>query len=76
MQLDIPDHLLRNIEKDHRNDCVGSCSKMLGDWLEMDGNASWDVLIKALDKLAENARGNCCDNSSCDQVLYINVKFL
>ena len=57
MQLEIPNHQLRIIEEDHRNDCVRSCSKMLEEWLETDRNASWEVLIKALDKLAENTRG-------------------
>jgi len=55
--LNIEDYLLKNIEKDYSNDCEGSCSKMLQEWLDMNSNASWEVLIKALDKLAENARG-------------------
>ena len=57
VQLEIPIHQLRIIEQDYRNDCVRSCSKMLEEWLENDRNASWEVLIKALDKLAESARG-------------------
>ncbi|XP_065900889.1 uncharacterized protein [Dysidea avara] len=56
VHLNIEDHLLRNIEKDFSNDCEGSCSKMLQEWLDMNRNASWEVLIDALDKLAENAR--------------------
>jgi len=52
IQLNIEDHLLRNIEKDNAKDCEGCCSKMLNEWLDMNGDASWGVLINTLDKLA------------------------
>ena len=50
IQLNIEEHLLQNIEKDHANDCEGCCSKMLTEWLDMNTDASWGILINALDK--------------------------
>lgn len=52
IELNIKEHLLRNIEKDYANDCEGCCSKMLHEWLDMEPGASWGSLINALNKLA------------------------
>ena len=51
-QLNMGEHLIRNIEFDHRNDCEGACRKMLSRWLEETANPTWGTLINALDKVA------------------------
>lgn len=51
MQLSIDEQLLQNIAKDNAHDCKECCSKMLNEWLDMNTNASWGILINALDKL-------------------------
>lgn len=51
MQLKIEEHLLQNIEKDNASDCEECCLKMLIEWLDMDMNATWEILFNALDKL-------------------------
>ncbi|XP_065900894.1 uncharacterized protein [Dysidea avara] len=56
VQLNVANHLLRIIEKNHPNDCEGCCSKMLQEWLDSNSNASWEVLtdILANFQLADN----------------------
>ena len=39
---------LNTIEADARNDAATCCRKMFNKWLNTDGLASWDKLIKAL----------------------------
>ena len=51
MQLNIEEHLLQNIARNNANDCEECCSRMLYEWLDMNTNASWGILINALDKL-------------------------
>jgi len=53
-QLNIENHLLRIIEKDHPHDCEGCCSKMLQEWLDLDSTASWEILINALHALDDD----------------------
>ena len=63
VQLNVANHLLRIIEKNHPNDCEGCCSKMLQEWLDSNSNASWEVLtdILANFQLADNVTaGNLC----------------
>ena len=52
--LDIDDDLLNIIEKDSPQDCVNCCSKMLHEWLDTNPNASWGILLDAVNK-AQNA---------------------
>ena len=39
---------LNIIEADTKNDAATSCRKMFSKWLNIDDQASWDKLIKAL----------------------------
>ena len=60
--LNIREDLLRNIEKNHPQDCEGCCSRMLSDWLELTPNATWGTLLKAVDKVhntPNNVEGMC-----------------
>ena len=52
IQLNLELHLLQNIEKDNENDCEGCCNKMLSKWLDINTNASWEILFNALDQLS------------------------
>jgi len=58
-QLNIEEHRMNIIEHDYPNNCVECCSKMLSNWLEQKTNkdTTWEVLIKATDKLPESATG-------------------
>lgn len=47
----IREDLLNIIEKDNLHSCENCCSKMLCDWLESTPNASWEVLLDAVDKM-------------------------
>ena len=46
----IHENFLNIIEKDNPRSCENCCSKMLSDWLESTPNASWAVLLDAVDK--------------------------
>ena len=46
--LNINEDLLNIIEKDNPNCCEDCCSKMLGDWLDSNVNASWKILLDAV----------------------------
>ena len=48
--LDIDEDFLNIIEKDNPNRCENCCSKMLGDWLDSNVNASWKILLDAVSK--------------------------
>ena len=48
--LNINEDLLNIIEKDNLNSCENCCSKMLGDWLDLNVNASWEILLDAVSK--------------------------
>ena len=54
IQLNIDQHLMDNIERNHWNDCEGCCSKMFSDWLDFNPTASWDDIITAVDNLFTN----------------------
>jgi len=58
--LNIEEHLIRIIEQDHPNDCEGCCSKMLQEWLDMNSNATWEILVNALDKVVDDMTGLLC----------------
>ena len=53
-QLNIDQHLMDNIERNHQNDCEGCCSKMFSEWLDINTTASWDDIITAVDNLITN----------------------
>ncbi|XP_065883167.1 NACHT, LRR and PYD domains-containing protein 14-like, partial [Dysidea avara] len=55
-QLRIEEHQMNIIEHDHPNNCEECCSKMLSDWLEQNtyNDTTWEVLIRAIDKLPED----------------------
>ena len=55
VQLEIEDHLLRIIEKDHPRDCEECCSKMLQQWLDSNSSASWEVLASAVNAMVDDA---------------------
>ena len=58
--LNINEDLLKIIEKDHLQNCEECCSKMLYDWLELTPDATWAMLLEAVDKvqsIQDNARG-------------------
>ena len=63
-QLNVGEHLIRNIECDHRNDCERCCRVMLSRWLDETAHPTWGALINALDKVSDNAAGvyynYCC----------------
>ena len=48
--LDIHEHILNITEKDNPHSCESCCSKMLSDWLDSTPNATWAVLLDAVDK--------------------------
>ena len=56
-QLNIGEHLIRNIEHDHPNDCERCCRIMLSKWLEETANPTWEMLIGALNEIADDATG-------------------
>ena len=58
-QLKIDQHLLNIIQHDCGNNCVDCCSRMLEAWLEQSthDNATWEVLINAIDKLPIDLTG-------------------
>ena len=56
-QLNMGEHVIRNIEYDHPNDCKRCCRMMLSDWLEETAHPTWGLLINALDKVSDNATG-------------------
>ena len=49
---------LHTIEEDTRNDAATSYRKMFRKWLNTDGPASWDKLIKALKTVQLNSVAN------------------
>ena len=56
-QLNIEEHLIRNIDYDLPNNCVDCCRRMLGDWLEQEKHPTWEKLINAIDQVSENLAG-------------------
>ena len=58
--LSVSEDLLKIIEKDHPQNCEECCSRMLYDWLELTPDATWGILLEAVDKvqsIQDNARG-------------------
>lgn len=49
--LNIREEILRNIEKDHPQNCENCCSEMLSVWLELTSNATWAIMLEAVDKV-------------------------
>ena len=54
--LDIDDDLLNIIEKDNPDSCENCCSKMLSEWLDLNPNASWRILLDAVNKAQSTTR--------------------
>ena len=54
--LGLEEHLLKII-KENFKDCEECCSKMLNDWLDLNPNASWKILIDAVTKLPDATVG-------------------
>ena len=50
--LNIPKHLMENIEHDHPHDCETCCSKMFSEWLNINPDASWEDIINAVDDIS------------------------
>ena len=48
--LNIDEDLLNIIDKDNPNNCENCCSKVLSLWLDLNPNASWGILLDAVDK--------------------------
>jgi len=53
INLNINEDLLNLIEKDNPSSCENCCSKMLSNWLDLTPEASWGMLLDAVDKLQE-----------------------
>lgn len=45
---------MKIIEKDHLQNCEECCSIMLNDWLELTPDATWAILLEAVDKVQSN----------------------
>ena len=56
-QLNLDDHVIRNIQHDYPNDCERCCRIMLKKWLEETAHPTWGTLINALDKVSYKAAG-------------------
>ena len=58
-QLYVDQHLLNIIQHDCGNNCVECCSRMLEAWQEQNthDNATWEVLMNAIDKLPIDLTG-------------------
>ena len=64
--LNINECLLSNIKKDCPR-CEDCCSQMLNDWLDSTPNASWGMLLNAIDKVQStltNAVENLAENQN------------
>ena len=48
--LGVHEDLLKIIADDNEHDCESCCSKMLIEWLDSNPNASWKILLNAIDK--------------------------
>ena len=48
--LNIDEDLLNIIEEDNPNNCENCCSEVLSLWLDLNPNASWNILLDAVDK--------------------------
>ena len=57
--LKIDQCLLNIIQHDHGSDCVRCCSRMLEEWLQQNTyeNATWEILIDAIDTLFNGITG-------------------
>ena len=49
--LNIGENLLQMIEKDYPHNCEECCSQMLNNWLELTPDATWGILVEAVDKV-------------------------
>ena len=60
-QLDVAQHLMDIIERDHPNDCMGCCIKLFSDWLDSNLTASWGDVITAVDGISTDGmfRSKC-----------------
>ena len=60
-QLSIDQNFISILQHDHGNDCVECCSRMLEAWLEQNihDNATWEILIYAIDNLPIDLTGTC-----------------
>ena len=72
-QLNVGEHVIRNIEYDHQNDCEGSCSTMLSRWLEETDHPTWEMLISACDKASDDPTGLYIYTTS---MVYCNFEYV
>jgi len=49
--LNVQDEILKIIEKDYGPECEECCSRMLNQWIEVTPNATWGMLLEAVDKI-------------------------
>ena len=56
-QLNIGEHLIRNIEHDCPSDCGKCCRIMLSKWLEETSHPTWGALMSAVDEVSDNSTG-------------------
>ena len=56
VKLDTPQHLIRNLQRDHPHQCVEACTAMFKQWLKKEARtpASWRGLTKALCEIEYN----------------------
>ena len=48
--LNLNEDLLKITEKDNLHDCKKCCTKMLSTWLDSTPEASWEMLLDAVEK--------------------------
>ena len=60
-QLNINQDSINILERNHANDCEVCCSRMLEAWLDenIHDDATWEILICAIDKLPIDLTGVC-----------------
>ena len=61
-QLNINEHVIKSIDSEYPNDCERCCRIMFHKWLQEPAHVTWEVLIRAVDKVTDNVTGlfkNC-----------------
>ena len=51
IQLNVDQHQLDIVEKDHPNDCKGCCTKIFSIWLDSNSAACWEDIDTAVDEV-------------------------
>ena len=71
--LGMPNGEMKIIEANHPNDAKGCCNKMLGKWLELDPNASWEKMFAAIESPAIATQAGMIDTIIiCSYIGYLH----